>query len=325
MHLPPLATAPRRPGLPPMKLWTYRRPFVVNGQSFLVCIDAGLSHLRSVLLRDGQAVAQDETRLSGALADHRNHRLQTVLPGGALLEVESGYAGWWTTAIAVRVDGVLVHESHPGRTIAWPMRADKGPVTPEARQRLQEQDERDRAQWVRNKPSLIVDIALGLLFFVVSKATGNLTTAALVGAAAGLAIVVVQRFVKIDLLGGLALFGVCTLLLSAGFSLVFQDERMVQLKGSILGTLVAVVILVDALANRGRYFGARIARYVIGMAVDPQRLAIGVAVMGLTMAGLNLLATHLLSKDNWLIYTTFIDAPLAVLLMAGVFRFARSR
>lgn len=200
----------------------------------------------------------------------------------------------------------------------------RGPATPQALQRLHEQEQRDHAQWVRNKPSLIVDIALGLLFFVVSKATGSLTTAALVAAAAGLAIVVVQRFVKLDLLGGLALFGVCTLLLSAGFSLYFEDERMVQLKGSILGTLVAAVILLDALLNRGRYFGARLARYMVGMAVDPQRLALGLAVMGLCMAGLNLLATQLLTKDHWLVYTTFVDAPLAMLLMLGVFRFARS-
>lgn len=307
-----------------MKLWTYCRNFTVNGQPFQVNIETGLTHLRSVLLRDGQTLAQDGTALSGTLADHRNHRLQAVLPGGALLEVEAGYAGWWTTAIAVRVDGVLVHESHPGRTIAWPMLAGKGPVTPEALQQLREQEQRDRAQWLRNKPSLIVDIALGLLFFIVSKATGSLTTAALVGAAAGLAIVVVQRFVKLDLLGGLALFGVCTLLLSAGFSLYFEDERMVQLKGSILGTLVAAVILLDALLNRGRYFGARLARYMVGMPVDPQRLALGLAVMGLCMAGLNLLATQLLSKDHWLVYTTFVDAPLALLLMLGVFRFARS-
>lgn len=307
-----------------MKLWTYRRTFALDGQQFLVRIESGTDRLRSVLLRDGQVLAEEATALSGPQADHRNHRLQAVLPGGALLVVEAGYAGWWTTAIAVQVDGVLVHESHPGRTIAWPMLAGKGPVTPQALQQLREQEQRDRAQWLRNKPSLMVDIALGLLFFIVSKATGSLTTAALVGAAAGLATVVVQRFVKVDLLGGLALFGVCTLLMSAAFSWYFQDERMVQLKGSILGVGVAAVILVDALANRGRYFGARVARYMVGMAVDAQRLALGIAVMGLCMAGLNLLATQLLSKDHWLVYTTFIDAPLACLLMFGVLRFARA-
>ena len=41
-----------------------------------------------------------------------------------------------------------------------------GPVTPQALLEFQEQQRRDREQWVRNKPSLIVDIALGLLFFL---------------------------------------------------------------------------------------------------------------------------------------------------------------
>jgi intracellular septation protein A len=308
-----------------MNLWTYRRAFTIDGQPFLVRIGTGMTQIRSVLLRDGQVLAQDATRVAGADADYRNHLLRAVLPDGALLEVEAGYVSWWATAIAVRVNGVLVHESHPGRTIVWPLLAGKGPVTPQSQHDLQAQAERDRAQWVRNKPSLMVDIALGLLFFAVSKATGNLTTAALVGAAAGLAVVVVQRFVKADLLGGLAMFGVFTLLLSAGFSLYFQDERMVQLKGTIIGSLVALLILGDALLNRGRYFGARVARYVQGAAVDPQRMALGIALMGLAMAGLNLLATAVLSKDHWLVYTTFVDAPLAMLLMFGVFRFARTR
>lgn len=168
-----------------------------------------------------------------------------------------------------------------------------------------------------------VDIALGLLFFLVAKATGNLNTAALVGVAAGLAVVVAQRFVKVELLGGLALFGVLTLLLSAGFSLWFQDEHMVQLKGTILGGLIASIILLDASFNQGRYFGARIARYVPGAAVDARRLAMGTALLGLTMAGLNLAVTTWMSKDLWLTYTTFIDAPLGVVLAMLVFKHAR--
>jgi predicted permease len=46
---------------------------------------------------------------------------------------------------------------------------------------------------------------------------------------------------------------------------------------------------------------------------DARRLALGMALLGLTMAGLNLLATHWLSKDAWLSYTTFVDTPLAML------------
>jgi intracellular septation protein A len=297
-----------------MNAWTYRRSFSAQGETFTVLIETGLKGWRSRLMRGARELARDETAVLEAAVDYRNHRLRHTLPDGAQLEVEAGYVSLWSTGIAVRVNSVLVHESHPGREIIWPLLKGRGPMDAQ----------RDAAQWARNRPSLFVDIALGLLFFAVSKITGNLTTAALVGAGAGLAVVVAQRFFKADLLGGLAMFGMFTLLLSAGFSLWLQDERMVQLKGSILGVLIAGLILADALFNRGRYFGARLARYLIGMPVDARRLALGMALLGLTMAGLNLLATQWLSKDAWLVYTTFIDAPLAIVLGFAVFRFARA-
>ena len=62
-----------------------------------------------------------------------------------------------------------------------------------AEQARQLQQQREAVEWARNKPSLIVDVSLGLLFFIVGKATGDLSTAALVGAGAGLAVVVLQR------------------------------------------------------------------------------------------------------------------------------------
>ena len=307
-----------------MTVWTYRRPFSVQGEAFTVLIEMGLKGWRSRLMRGAEELSRDENDVIGACADYRNHRLRHVLPCGAQLEVETGPINWWSAGIAVRVNGELVHESHPGRAIRWPMPETQGLRDAQGQQQRQTQQQRDAAQWARNKPSLMVDIALGLLFFAVGRLTGNLTTAALVGAGAGLAVVVVQRFVKADLLGGLALFGVFTLLLSAGFSLWFQDERMVQLKGSILGLLIASLMLADSLFNQGRYFGARLARYLIGMPVDARRLSLGMAMLGLTMAGLNLLATQWLSKDAWLSYTTFVDAPLAMVLGFGVFRFASS-
>jgi intracellular septation protein A len=308
-----------------MRLWTYRRPFTVHGEAFVVLVETGFTSLCSRLMRGQQELARDQTTISPGAAEYRNHLLRHTLRDGSTLEVESGYVSWWSAGISVRVNGQAVHESHPGRTIAWPMLSNQGPMTAERAQLRQAQEQRDRAQWQRNKPSLCVDIALALLFFAVSKLTGDLTTAALVGAGAGLAVVVAQRFVKVDLLGGLALFGVCTLLLSAGFSLLFQDERMVQLKGTILGLLVASFILGDALLNRGRYIGVRMARYAVGWSLDPRRLAFGVAGVGLTMALLNLLATHWLSKDAWLTYTTFVDAPLGMGLVLLAMRWANRR
>jgi intracellular septation protein A len=306
-----------------MNVWTYRRPFSAQGEVFIVQIEAGLAGWRSRLMIGHQELVRDETILLGAAFDFRNHRLCHTLQDGSKLEVEIGYLNWFNTGIRVSISGTLVHESHPGRDILYLTRVRKASLGGKTEQQLQEQRERDAAQWALNRPSLIIDIALGLLFFAVSKVTGNLTTAALVGAVAGLTVVLAQRFVKLDLLGGLAMFGVFTLLLSAGFSLWFQDERMVQLKGSILGVLVAGLIFGDGLFNRGRYFGARLARYLIGMTVDARRLSLGIAVLGLIMAGLNLMAMHWLSKDAWLTYTTFVDAPLAMVLGLLVFIFAK--
>jgi len=72
-------------------------------------------------------------------------------------------------------------------------------------------DARARAQFQRNKWTLATDLGMALLFFVVGKMSESLVTPALVCASAGLVLIVVQRFVKVDLLGGLALFGVAVL------------------------------------------------------------------------------------------------------------------
>ena len=182
---------------------------------------------------------------------------------------------------------------------------------------------RQAAQWQRNKPSLYADLGLALLFFVCAKFT-NLTTAALIGAGAGLALVVVQRFVKVDLLGGLAMFGVVMLLISAGFSWWFQDEEIVKMKGTYLGLLTATLFLGDGLLRRGAYFGRRLARYVMEP-VDEQRLAVGLGLLGATMALLNWGAAKVFSTDVWLAYTTFGDIVLSMVLFFAVLRFARVR
>lgn len=178
------------------------------------------------------------------------------------------------------------------------------------------------AQWQRNKPSIYADLALGLLFIVAAK-LADLTTAALLSAAAGLLLVLVQRFVKVDLLGGLALFGVVMLLISAGFSLWFQDDDIVKLKGTILGLLTAALFLGDGLLNRGRYFGQRLARYVT-QPVDMRRLAIGLGLLGALMALLNWVVAKTLSTDLWLAYSSFGDLVLTMLLFGFVLRYARA-
>lgn len=182
-------------------------------------------------------------------------------------------------------------------------------------------DARARAQWQRNKWTISVDLGMALLFFVVGKLSESLVTPALVCAGAGLVLIVVQRFVKVDLLGGLALFGVAVLLVSATFAWFFQDDWAIKMRSTIIGGLVATVMFGDALFNHGRYFGGRLARFMPNP-IDTRRMAAGLAGLGVVMALVNWGVARFFSKDIWLAYTSFGDIALSVLLAMAVIRFA---
>jgi len=300
-----------------MKLATYRRPLTVRGIDCEVICESRMSGLHSELFVSGAKVAEDHTPATGADAI-RNHRLAATLPDGTSIEVELGYINWLTVGIAVRSDGVLLHESHPGRRIAYPSRAAKMAIAQGGAA-----EGVDLGQFKRNRVPIAIDISLGLLFYIVAKAT-DLSTAAIVGAVVGLALVVVQRFVKVDLIGGLALFGVVMLLLSAALAILFQDDMAVKMRGTILGVISAVLFLGDGLFG-GNRLGKGLARYLPYSDMDPGRLAIGMGVLSLIMAGLNLLVARFASTDLWLFYSTFVDFAFVMVLMLLVFRYARGR
>jgi intracellular septation protein A len=308
--------------------WRYpARRFAIDGQRFAVRVRARSDGLASTLLREGRPIAEDRTPLLGA-ESVRNHRLQHQLPDGRHLEVEAGYVSLWTTGVAVRLDGALVHESHPGQVIAYPdkYRAQAagansfGDLMKEAGKESGE----DFGVWKRNRVPIAVDIAMGLIFFVVAKLS-DLPTAALVAAGLGIALIVAQRFVKVDLIGGMALFGVVMALLSAGLALAFQDDMAVKLRGVILGTISAIFFLTDGLVLKGRRLGRGMMRYIPYNDIDPRRLSIGMGVLGLALALVNLAAARLLSTDAWLYYTTFGDILLFMVLVQFAFRYARGK
>lgn len=290
----------------------YRRRFVLDGVPCEVVIRAEFEGLRSELLVAGMSQASDFTPALGPDAV-RNHRLAGLLPSGEQFEVEAGYVSVTNVGIAVRQDGLLVHESHPGKTIAYPASMVKMTTDQNA----------DMSRYKANKVPIAVDILLGLLFFVVAKMT-DLTTAALVGAAVGIALVIAQRFVKVDLTGGLALFGVVMLLISAGLALAFQDDMAVKMRGTIVGSISAVLFLGDGLLG-GNRLGKALVRYLPYNDIDPGRLAVGMGVLGLVMAGLNYAVAKLASTDVWLFYTTFVDFFLVMLMIFAVFSYARGR
>lgn len=181
--------------------------------------------------------------------------------------------------------------------------ATRKPAAPEA----------DFSKVKKNLPAIITDIALGVLFFVTAKLT-DLTTAAFVGVGLGVALIVIQQFVKsVDLLGGLALFGVVMLGLSAAFAWYFQDEMLIKLRTSIMGGVTATLFLTDA-AFGGRYLGQRLSRYMPIPGVIPHRLALAVAAIGGIAAAVNAALALYASENIWLFYTTFGDIALFAIL-----------
>ena len=283
-----------------------------------VLLDSHMSGLRSTLSLDGTDIAHDFTPAMGA-GSTRNHQLAATLADGRTIDVEAGYINWLATGIAVRVDGVLVHESHPGRTIALPDRAAKMMRQTTASGAPAHDFDKLKA----NRIPIAVDIALSLLFFIVAKLT-NLQTAALVGAGAGIALLIVQRFVTVDLIGGMALFGIVMLLVSAGFAIVVQDDELIKHRSTIVGLIGATCFLVDGLGG-GRRLGRGMSRYIAYADIDERRLALGMGAVGATLALANVAMVRLLSTDAWLFYTTFGDVPLSMGLVLFAIKWARQQ
>lgn len=174
-----------------------------------------------------------------------------------------------------------------------------------------------------NRIPIAVDISLGIIFFVVGKYVG-LTEAALTGAVLGIALMIAQRISKIDLLGGLAGFGIVMLLLSATFAWYFQDEDWVKLRSTIIGVIAATAFLIDGLLG-GRWLGRALSRYIAYSDIVPARLSIAMGCVGLTMAVANWLVATLASTDIWLFYTTFLDIFVTFLLAFLAINWSRRR
>jgi len=300
-----------------MKIWTYRFDFMIDGLTYRTEAIAQLKTVESRVFQGEQELANDSTDVMTP-DGMRNHQLRFSLSDGREVAVETGYIDWFRIGMAVRVDGTLVHESHPGKAIGLPT---VSVANPGAAAKLQAEQS---AAWSRNKYSIYVDVGIGILFFVLVKLTDDLPFSALATAGAGLAVVVVQRFVKVDLLGGLALFGVVMLLISAGFSWYFDNDWAVKMKSTILGVFVATLMLSDAMFNRGRYFGGRLLRFM-PQPMEARRLATGMGVLGLVMAAVNWAFAEFTSQDTWLYYTSFGDFVLTMFLVFAVFRYASIR
>lgn len=303
-----------------LRIWSYRRKFEVDGLPCQLDFRSGSKGSLSLLSIAGIEHGWDNTPVQGPEAA-RNHKIRAQLPSGKQIEVEAGYFSWWSIAIAVRVDGELVHESHPGQKIELPERARKMLVSESGDGEQDPAYDLDKLK--ANRIPIGVDIILGLLFFVIGKYVG-LTEAALFGAAAGITLMIVQRITKIDLLGGLASFGIIMLLLSAGFAWFFQDDQWVKQRSTIVGLIGATAFVTDGLLG-GKWLGKGLSRYVAYSDIIPARLSLAMGVVGVVMAALNWMVARTFSTDIWLFYTTFLDFLLVFLMALVAVQWSRGR
>ena len=334
-----------------MRLWTFLRPFPYDAQRYVLEVSLTFSKTQARLFRDEELLAEQShayTEGPATFVFNLPHGLTSDLPNpsdevlGAVSEgvhgdsgesnqkrsaqLMAGFDNGGSLAIAVTEGGRAVYESHPGRSLQVDRSSVQTVASEEAPGGLsvEQMTQLSQRKWQRNKYSIYADMALGALFFIVGKVTEDLALAALIGAGAGLLLVAVQRFVKVDLLGGFAVFGTIMLLISAAFSLALQDDYWVQMKGTVLGLLTASLFMIDGLLRRGAYFGARIERYM-PLPLHHDRIAIGMSLVGVVMAVANYYVANHFTEDFWLTWTTFLDLPLSMALFYAVIFWARKR
>ena len=293
-----------------MRIWSYKRHFQYKGADYQVKFSFTFSACTSQVYCDGSLIDERTCSFSSG-AKVIEHKLKAN-DQSPELSVFVGYYSWWSIGIEVRENNELVYASHPNEDIHF---AEKklGKLDSKIHAIDAKSEEQPSQKWRQNKYSIIADIGLGAAFFIVAKITGDLTVAAFTGVFLGLSLVVIQRFVKVDLLGGFAVFGTVMLLISALFSLVFQSEQIVQLKGTFMGLLGASVFLADGVFRNGRYFGGRFDRY-LSSPVKHQNFVIGLGLISTFMSGFNYGVATYLSEDAWLTYKTFLDTPIYIIL-----------
>ena len=314
-----------------MRIWTYLRPFSHHGVDYTVEVSFTFSHTFSRLFKGNELLDEQSFHHMDGIQTFV-HALST--DANEATRVEVGYVNWWTVGIAVLQGEQTVYESHPGKNVRFaegmmqgsaPSPANDGSFAPASSGLdIGQMIESNQSKWQRNKYSIYADLALGALFYLVGKFTEDLALAAIVGASAGLALVGLQRFVKVDLLGGFAVFGTIMLVISAIFSLALQDDYWVQMKGTVLGLFTASIFMIDGVFRQGAYFGARIERYM-PLPLHHNRIAIGMSALGMAMAFANYYVAENFSEDFWLTWTTFLDMPLSIGLFYAIIFWARKK
>lgn len=223
-------------------------------------------------------------------------------PAGDAVTVEVGYINSYNLGIEVWRNGGVVHRSHPKKRVQYPR------YLAATVERMGDAQNVDIGAYRRNAVPLLVDIAFAAIFHGVGLYFG-LTAAAVTIAGLGVVAWVAQTLLRVDLLGGLALFGVAMSVVAATLAVVFRAEAAVKWTPSAINLIVGTLFLIDGLRG-GVWLGRGLARYLPYRRLDLGRLATGIGALAITLAALNAAVAQFASTAVWLFYTSFVDAPL---------------
>lgn len=175
------------------------------------------------------------------------------------------------------------------------------------------------------RPSILIDIGFGVLFFFVAREFG-LVTAALTGAGATLVLFAIQPFTKLNLLGGFAVFGVVMSLISAGIAYGFQNDLAVKLRGTFMAIIGASFALYDAFVLNGGYLGKRMAMYMEGIGrLNPKKASLALAGATLILMAIDTPLAFILTTDQWIWYNSVFDMFIAIPIVLGAMYLAREK
>ena len=277
---------------------------------------------RFVLTRDGQTVFDETYEVAG---DGLTGSRLISLPDYDF-DMEFGAVSLMKYALIIRRDDDILWRSsdkpfrEAGKFDAFVAKMEdleEAEITPEKQAMLERQK--------KLRPSIIIDISFGVLFFFVAREFG-LVTAALTGAAATIVLVALQPFTKHDLLGGFAVFGVVMSLISAGIAWGFQDDLAIKLRGTIMSCIAAGFALYDGFILKGGYLGERMAMYMEGLGrINPQRASFALAGATVLLMMIDTPLAFILTTDQWIWYNAFFDSIIAIPIIIGAMLLAREK
>jgi intracellular septation protein A len=94
-----------------------------------------------------------------------------------------------------------------------------------------------------------------------------------------------------------------------------EDDLAIRMRGALLGLVSAALFLGDGVFLKGRRLRHELMRYLPHSDLDPARLSVGVAAVGVDLAAVSAAVALCAPTDAWLFHNAFGDILVAMVLI----------